>query len=139
LRGDAKQAMEDIDRAEVIAKNEGLLPDVAGLLALRAAAGLPNQRAAALGSARDIMTSLGMRRELAQLPAEQAARAPDGLSAREVEVLALVAQGLTNREIAERLVLSERTVINHLSHIFNKTGVENRAAATAYAFRNGLT
>jgi pimeloyl-ACP methyl ester carboxylesterase/DNA-binding CsgD family transcriptional regulator len=61
-----------------------------------------------------------------------------GLSSREVQVLGLVAQGKTNREIAETLVISERTVINHLSHIFLKTGAENRAGATAYAIRHGL-
>jgi DNA-binding NarL/FixJ family response regulator len=52
--------------------------------------------------------------------------------------LRLVSQGKTNREIAQDLVLSERTVINHLSHIFSKTGAENRAGATAYAIRHGL-
>lgn len=67
-----------------------------------------------------------------------AAAGPKGLSRRELEVLQLVAEGLSNREIAERLVLSERTVINHVSHIFEKTGVENRAGATAFAFRFGL-
>lgn len=60
------------------------------------------------------------------------------LSPRELEVLSLVADGRTNREIAERLVISERTVVNHLSHIFTKTGVENRASAAAYAFRHGI-
>ena len=63
---------------------------------------------------------------------------PSPLSAREIEVIRLVAQGKTNREIATNLVISERTVINHLSHIFAKTGVENRAGATAYAIRHGL-
>jgi DNA-binding CsgD family transcriptional regulator/tetratricopeptide (TPR) repeat protein len=67
-----------------------------------------------------------------------ASRVPGGLSPRELEVLQLVAEGLSNREIAERLVLSERTVVNHVSHIFEKTGVENRAGATAFAFRFGL-
>ena len=60
------------------------------------------------------------------------------LSPREVEVLRLVAEGMTNREIAEALVISERTVINHLSNIFTKTGAENRAGAAAFAFRHGL-
>lgn len=60
------------------------------------------------------------------------------LSERELEVLRLVARGKTNRQIAEELVISERTVINHLSHILIKTGAENRAAATAYALRHGL-
>jgi DNA-binding CsgD family transcriptional regulator len=61
-----------------------------------------------------------------------------GLSAREVEVLRLVAAGRTNREIAGALVLSENTVARHLTHIFTKTGVENRAGATAFALRHGL-
>ena len=61
-----------------------------------------------------------------------------GLSPREIEVLRLVAEGKSNRAIAEALVISERTVINHLSNIFTKTGAENRASATAYAFRHGL-
>jgi two-component system response regulator DegU len=50
----------------------------------------------------------------------------------------LVAQGKTNREIAAELFISERTVINHLSHIFIKTGAENRAGAAAFAIRHGL-
>lgn len=65
-------------------------------------------------------------------------RPPGGLSPRELEVLRLIAQGMSNREIAERLVLSERTVVNHISHIFDKLGVDNRASATAFAFRSGL-
>lgn len=66
--------------------------------------------------------------------------APPGgaLSAREVEVLALVAGGSTNREIAETLSISEKTAINHVTHIFDKLGVSNRAAATSWAVRNGL-
>lgn len=63
---------------------------------------------------------------------------PAGLSLRESEVLQLVAQGKSNREIAEDLVISERTVANHVASIFNKTGVENRAAAAAFAIRHQL-
>jgi DNA-binding NarL/FixJ family response regulator len=63
---------------------------------------------------------------------------PAGLTAREVEVLRLVAKGLTNAEIAQTLVLSEKTVAHHLTHIFNKANVDNRAAATAFAFQHGL-
>ena len=78
---------------------------------------------------------------LAELPANLGEVSPghgSSLSPREIEVLRLVTQGKTNREIAEDLVLSERTVINHISHIFTKTGAENRAGATAYAIRHGL-
>lgn len=63
---------------------------------------------------------------------------PAGLTAREVEVLRLVARGLTSGEIALELKISEKTVAHHLTHIFNKTGSENRAAATAFAIRRGL-
>jgi predicted ATPase/DNA-binding CsgD family transcriptional regulator len=63
---------------------------------------------------------------------------PAGLTAREVEVLRLVARGLTNIEIARELSLSEKTVAHHLTHIFNKTSSENRASAAAFAIRHGL-
>ncbi|QNP74251.1 hypothetical protein IAG44_35555 [Streptomyces roseirectus] len=68
------------------------------------------------------------------------ARAParGALTARETEVLALVAQGLTNREVAGALVVSEKTVARHLSNIFGKLGLASRTAAAAYAFEHGL-
>ncbi|MEW9533841.1 response regulator [Microbispora sp. NPDC049125] len=66
-------------------------------------------------------------------------RAPaDPLSARELEVLDLIAQGTTNREVAARLFISEATVKSHLLHIYTKLGVNDRAAAVAVAFRRGL-
>lgn len=64
--------------------------------------------------------------------------APDGLTDRETEVLRLLAAGHTNRVIAEQLFISEKTVATHVSHIFTKTGVTSRAAATAYAYERGL-
>jgi DNA-binding NarL/FixJ family response regulator len=63
---------------------------------------------------------------------------PAGLSAREVEVLRLVAAGLSNVRIAERLFLSPNTVRVHLANIFAKIGVHNRAAATTFARQHGL-
>ena len=63
---------------------------------------------------------------------------PDGLSDREVEVLLKLSQGFTNQEIAEKLFISHRTVAQHVQNIFHKTGMANRAEATAYAFRKGL-
>lgn len=61
-----------------------------------------------------------------------------GLSARESEVLVLVAEGLTNRQIAERLTLSEHTVHRHVANILLKLDLSSRAAAAAYAARRGL-
>jgi len=63
---------------------------------------------------------------------------PDHLSGREVEVLLLVANGKSNQQIADNLVLSVRTVGRHVSNIFDKIGVDRRSAATAYAFERGL-
>jgi predicted ATPase/DNA-binding CsgD family transcriptional regulator/Tfp pilus assembly protein PilF len=63
---------------------------------------------------------------------------PDGLTAREVEVLRLVSQGLTNEQVAEQLVISPRTVNTHLTSIFNKIGVSSRGAATRYAIEHHL-
>jgi DNA-binding CsgD family transcriptional regulator len=67
-----------------------------------------------------------------------AKRGPDGLSAREVEVLRLVAEGQSNRAIADELVLSIRTVERHIANIYAKTDTHNRAQATAYAVRQNL-
>jgi len=65
-------------------------------------------------------------------------RTPNGLTAREVEVLRLVAAGKSNTQIAAALVLSERTVARHLSNIFTKIDVPSRTAAAAYAYEHGL-
>jgi DNA-binding NarL/FixJ family response regulator len=69
------------------------------------------------------------------LSRKAAAKAVGGLTAREVQLLRLVATGQTNKAIAAELVLSERTVDRHVSNIFAKLGVSSRAAATAYALR----
>ena len=63
---------------------------------------------------------------------------PSGLTKREVEVLLLVAAGRTDREIADDLIISVRTVNTHVGNILNKTGSANRAEAVNYANQNGL-
>jgi DNA-binding NarL/FixJ family response regulator len=67
------------------------------------------------------------------------ATVPDDLTSREVEVLKLIAGGLSNAEIAASLVLSAATVKTHINHIFQKTGARDRAQAVRYAYDHGLS
>ncbi|GAA5012446.1 response regulator transcription factor [Kitasatospora paranensis] len=67
------------------------------------------------------------------------AELPDGLTVREAEVLALIAEGLSNAEIAEALFVSPSTVKTHINNLFAKTAVRDRAQAVAYAFRQGIS
>jgi len=93
-----------------------------------------------LDAARRAFEQLGARPRLAQLE-ELSPRRPakaGGLTSREVQVLRHLATGRTNRAIADRLGISEKTVARHVSNIFAKLGLSSRAAATAYAFRHGL-
>jgi ATP/maltotriose-dependent transcriptional regulator MalT len=90
-------------------------------------------------AARDIFANLGAAPD-AQLCADLLGRRahPAGLSEREVEVLRLVAAGLSNKEIAGEVLISEHTTARHLSNIFAKLAVSSRAAATAYALKHGI-
>ena len=63
---------------------------------------------------------------------------PDGLSPREVQILVLVAQGLSNRQVGSTLAISEHTAANHVRSILRKTGCANRTEAASYAHRQGL-
>jgi HD-GYP domain-containing protein (c-di-GMP phosphodiesterase class II) len=63
---------------------------------------------------------------------------PAGLTAREIEVLQCVARGMSNKDIAQRLVISPKTVGNHIEHVYTKIGATNRSTASLYAMRQGL-
>jgi DNA-binding NarL/FixJ family response regulator len=93
-----------------------------------------------LDAARQIFQQLAATPDLKGLVglAPVAGSGPGGLTARELEVLRLVASGKANRVIAADLVLSEKTVARHVSNMLGKLGVSNRAAATAYAYEHGL-
>jgi DNA-binding CsgD family transcriptional regulator len=94
-----------------------------------------------LEAARGAFEQLGASPDLARLDSltrREAAAETHGLSARELQVLRLVASGKTNREIASELVLSEHTVARHVQNIFAKLGVSSRTAATAFAFEQEL-
>jgi DNA-binding CsgD family transcriptional regulator len=77
-------------------------------------------------------------RALTEAASVPATSLPDGLSARELDVLRLVAQGRSNRQIGTTLFISEHTAANHVRSILRKTASANRAEATAYAYRTGL-
>lgn len=98
--------------------------------ALRAALGAFEE----LGAGWDKGAALAARQEMTR----RRSALPGALTDREGQVLRLVAAGLTNREIATELALSEKTVARHLSNIFTKAGVSSRAAAVAFAFRAGV-
>ena len=103
---------------------------------------LGDEEAAALEleAARSVFAQLGAAPDLARLERldERRAASRHGLTMRELQVLRLLATGKTNHAIASDLVLAEKTVDRHVSNIYTKLGVSSRAAATAYAYRQGL-
>jgi NarL family two-component system response regulator LiaR len=77
--------------------------------------------------------------ELSQPAQQEQPLTPDPLTQREVDIIRLVAQGLSNRQIAEQLVIGEATVRTHVGNVLNKLHLANRVQATLYALREGLT
>jgi DNA-binding CsgD family transcriptional regulator/tetratricopeptide (TPR) repeat protein len=147
--GDARTALELLRSAQDVWQRIGA-PYIGArirLLVARAFYALGDREGTALEleAARKVFVQLGAAPDVAATnaliaePVDTAAR-PDthGLSAREVEVLRLVASGKTNKAIAGELFLSEKTVDRHVSNIFVKIDVPSRAAATAWAFKHGL-
>jgi DNA-binding NarL/FixJ family response regulator len=142
--GEARAALAALRRAwsawqELEAPHEAA--STRALIAL-ACRGLGDEDGAAmeLDAARWAFQELGALPDVARMDALSgtAAKTAGGLTARELEVLRLVASGKTNRTIASDLFLSEKTVARHVSNIFVKLGVSSRAAATAHAYQHDL-
>jgi DNA-binding NarL/FixJ family response regulator len=144
-RGDARAALTALRRAlaawqELDAPHEAATTRALIGLACRALGDEDGARLE-LDAARWTFEELGAAPDVARVDALARAAGADnagGLTARELEVLRLVAAGKTNHAIAADLVLSEKTVARHVSNIFAKLGVSSRAAATAHAYEHDL-
>lgn len=114
------------------------------LAELAARSGQHNEAQRLIGEVRAICEPMEAQRLLAltdDLDARLQAMAdprPAGLTAREIDVLRLVSQGLTNAAVADQLYISQRTVTSHLTSIYTKIGVNNRAEATRYAIESDI-
>lgn len=143
-RGDAQGALEPLRRAFSTWQRVGapylaarVRSEIAGVLRL-----LGDEEGAELEreAAGAVFRELGAATDLERLDRPVAVQPTSsfGLTAREIEVLRLVATGRTNRSIAEQLFLSEKTIDRHVSNIFSKLDVPTRAAATAFAYQHKL-
>jgi DNA-binding NarL/FixJ family response regulator len=140
----AGDALEDLSAAHRGYTDMGAPYDAAGVRVLMAQAhrllGDPDAAAAELDEAAATYEQLGAAPQLRLLSGVR--RSPviaGGLTAREAEVLARIAGGGTNNEVAAALVISEKTVSRHLANIFLKLGVNSRTAAASWAYQHGLT
>ncbi|HWI01494.1 MAG TPA: helix-turn-helix transcriptional regulator, partial [Propionibacteriaceae bacterium] len=140
----AADAVADLAAAHRGYTDMGAPYEAAGVRVLIAQAhrllGHPDAAAAELDEAAVTYEQLGAAPQLRTLAAVR--RSPlvaGGLTAREAEVLARIAEGGTNKEVAAALVISEKTVSRHLANIFLKLGVSSRTAAASWAYQHGLT
>jgi DNA-binding CsgD family transcriptional regulator len=150
-RGNWDSASARLAAADAFARQEGFVSELALTLEARAALARTVDRdeeaserllaeAEAIYRSHDIESGLTNIAEtrLQSTQAVAVSELPARLSGREAEVLRLVASGMSNRDIAATLFLSEKTIENHLTSIYSKLNVENRAAAAAFAVRAGL-
>ena len=141
LRAGARSYLtKDADRADIASALQAAAGGLSVLdprvqAALLAAATAPAAASSKPGPANPGSSGDG---QPGQEPSSRGAAPPDGLTQREAEILALIAQGLTNPEIAARLFLSNHTVKTHISRIFAKTGSRDRVAAIGYARRHDI-
>jgi DNA-binding CsgD family transcriptional regulator len=98
----------------------------------------PETAAARLSEGRELGPDEAIALALATRLPDVRTPSPSGLSQREIDVLRLLAQGHTDREIAAMLFVSRRTASTHVRHIYDKLNVSSRVAATAWALRHGL-
>jgi DNA-binding CsgD family transcriptional regulator/tetratricopeptide (TPR) repeat protein len=138
-------ALAHLEAAAALARRMGAQPALARTLEAHAAALLARRGREGAARARELLEQalaiydgLGMARDAARARARLADRRPTGLTEREIEVLRLIAAGKSNREIAEALVLSVRTVERHVTNLYGKIDARGRADATAYALTHGL-
>ncbi|HET9667619.1 MAG TPA: LuxR C-terminal-related transcriptional regulator [Desertimonas sp.] len=141
--GDPKTALVELRRAFDELNSLGMLYHGARtrLLIADACAAVGDHDSAEMESsaARSVLEALTPTATLLNATVEPGTTSsPDGLTKRELEILRLLAQGKTNRGIAQELVISEKTVASHVSHIFTKLGVTSRSAATAHAYDHNL-
>ncbi len=154
IRGDYADAHRSLDAAETITRRDSIRQELARVLLAQADLALAKGGNGATERARTLLREaqalyrgFGNETDAGRVEGRLRALAhgrvprqvfPAGLSAREAEVLHLVAAGQSNREIAEQLVLSEKTVENHLTRIYGKIGADNRVAAATFAIHHGL-
>jgi DNA-binding NarL/FixJ family response regulator len=156
-RGEREKAALYMTEAENTARREGLYPELARTLVGQAELALGDGTQESIHRAivllkkalvlfEDLEMKASARRARHRLQAfslrqgdpRQPSPLPAQLTQREAVVLQLVTRGMSNSQIAQELRISVKTVIHHLTHIYNKTNCDNRTAATAFAIRHGL-